>query len=79
MITTKYIGPTNTHGACIVATGGGHQVTIPFDLYNSSFECHLTAAKVLARRFRWTGMTYAAEVGSNGFVFLNSESTVSVD
>jgi hypothetical protein len=24
-------------------------------------------------------MTYGAEVGSNGFVFLNSESTVSVD
>jgi len=76
MITTKKLGPTNTKGARIVATGGGHRVTIPYPYEFRAFEAHLSAAKVLAERFGWTKLAYSDSPDRTGYVFLNAKFSV---
>ena len=76
MITTKKLGATNTKGARIVATGGGHKVTIPYPFELNTFDAHLSAAKIIAEKFGWTKVVYSDSNDRNGYVFLNANFSV---
>jgi len=53
-ITTKYVGPTNTHGARIVADDGdGNRVTIPRDYSLDASRQFRQAAVALAKKMGW--------------------------
>jgi hypothetical protein len=54
-ITTKYLGPTNSRGARIKATGSFGRVTVPYDHALSAFENHRAAANAFMTKFGWTG------------------------
>jgi hypothetical protein len=76
-IQTKYIGPSNTRGARIVAsTSNGHRLSVPYD---HAGEPHRKAAIALARKMSWTGTL--AEGGTKQgqvFVFVDEQSTFTV-
>lgn len=54
-IETKYVGPTNTRGARIIATTGSghHKLTIPYPHELSGEACHEAAAVELATKLGW--------------------------
>ena len=78
MITTKKLGATNTKGARIVATGGGHKVTIPYPYELNTFDAHLSAARVIAGTFGWTKLSYGDSPDRKGYVFLNANLSVDI-
>ena len=79
MITTKKLGPTNTQGTRITATGGGYRVTIPYPLELKTFDAHLLAARQVAAKMGWTQMTFCDSPDRKGFVFMSTTFTVPVD
>ena len=78
MITTKKLATTNTKGARIVATGGGHRVVIPYPHEFNTFDAHLSAARVVAERMGWSQMTFCDSPNRTGFVFMSTTFTVPV-
>lgn len=76
MITTKKLGPTDTRGTRITATGGGHRVTIPYPYDLNTFDAHLSAAKIIAEKFGWTKMAFADSNDRKGYVFINANFSV---
>lgn len=55
-IETRYLGPTNTKGARIVATAQtGNRVVIPFDTSLTFDENCAAAAKALRSKLKWKG------------------------
>jgi hypothetical protein len=46
-IRTRYVGPTDTKGSRIRATGGGRSLTVPYD--HAAQNAHLPAAEALAK------------------------------
>ena len=79
MITTKKLGATNTKGARIVATGGGHKVTIPYPHELNTFDAHLSAARVIAQSMGWNQMTFCDSPDRKGFAFMSTTFAVPVD
>jgi hypothetical protein len=71
-ITTKYVGPTNTKGSRIVATGAkGQTVTIGYHSTdaNSDEGRHHEAAKALCRKMGWSGTLIPGST-DKGYVFV---------
>lgn len=79
MITTKKLGATNTKGARIVATGGGHKITIPYPYEFNTFDAHLSAARIIADKMGWVTMAFSDSPNRKGFVFMNTIFTVQVN
>ena len=52
-IQTKYVGPSATRGARIVAWANKNRVTVPYD--HSSNNPHAIAALALCRKMQWGG------------------------
>ncbi len=54
-IKTRYIPPTNLHGAKIKASDGeGNNATIPFNSRLDTVPAHLEAVKALCEKMDWT-------------------------
>ena len=53
-IIAKYIGPTNSRGARVVATDGDHRVTVPFD---SDASYRVAAVKLCKTKWRTSDKT----------------------
>jgi len=79
MITTKKLPPTDTKGARITASGGGHRVTIPYPHEFNTFDAHLSAARIIANKMGWVTMTFSDSPNRKGFVFMNTTFTVPVN
>lgn len=54
-ISTKFLGPTNCHGARIKATAQAGSVTVPYDHSQSTTGAHDKAAQALIDKFGWGG------------------------
>lgn len=79
MIVTKKLEATNTKGARIVATGGGHKVTIPYPYGFNDFDAHLSAARVIAQSMGWNQMTFCDSPDRKGFAFMSTILKVSCE
>lgn len=65
-ITTRYVGPTNTKPARIIATAeGGNKVTIGF---HSSDKPYQAAALALCKKLNWTGTLVEGGI-EDGYVY----------
>lgn len=73
-ITTKFFGPTNSHGARIKASTEDQSVTISYDYSLSPEKLHAKAAVALCKKMGWTGTLISGGVkGGYVFVFANSD------
>ncbi len=77
VITTKYIGPTNSRGSRVKAVTGDNNpstgkpatLTISWDCSLNSADNHKAAAKALAERLTWDGEWHSGETDT-GYVFV---------
>lgn len=70
-ITTRFLGPTNTKGARIVAeTANGHRIVRPYDCAGSSTARHAQVACELARSLQWSPEVLFEGGTKNGSVFV---------
>jgi hypothetical protein len=70
-ITTKYLGPTSSRGAHILARAtGGVRLTRPWDYSTDQDDNHRNAALALASRLRWFGDWWGATLNKNGNVYV---------
>lgn len=75
-ITTRYLGPTDTKGARIVAeTPNGHRLVRSFFYAHSATSAHAAVACELARSLNWNPDTLIEGETKTGhvFVFANSQ------
>ncbi len=71
-ITTKYLGPTDSHGGRIraSASGGGGSVTVAYDHGLDTEENHARACAKLMDKLKWSGeMVAGSTKGGYTFVF----------
>jgi len=69
-IETRYLGPTNTKGARIVARDSdGNRVTISYPNELSGEDVHRKAAEALRDKMQWSG-TLKGGSTSRGYVFV---------
>ncbi len=69
-ITTRYMGPTNTRGARILATDvDKNRVTIPYPYELSGQDVHQAAAKALCEKMGWEGELIGGST-KRGYVFV---------
>ena len=61
-IITKFLGPTNRHGARIKATCQAGSITIPWDYGLGGDSNHDAAAKALRAKLGWNRASYATMV-----------------
>lgn len=54
-IVTKYLGPTDFHGARVKAKADAGTITVSWDHALNVDENHTAAAKTLAQKFGWYG------------------------
>lgn len=70
-IVTKYLAPTNSRGARIVASAFAGKVTIPWSYAGSVYQNHRMAALRLAEKLRWDGEWTGGSVpGDTGYAFV---------
>lgn len=79
-ITTKYLGPTNTHGARIAATDGdGNRVVVSYDYAMTRDTRHDEAARALCAKLGWTGRLMRGSVkGGCVYVWASDRDTLEV-
>lgn len=70
VITTRYLGPTNTRGSRIKASADGGSVTIGHDSALSSENAHAKAARALCVKLGWTGTLISGVTASGEHVFV---------
>jgi hypothetical protein len=69
-ITTKYVGPTNTRGARIIASDGdGNRVTVAYDYNMHNDKAHSAAARALCEKMGWHGVLIAGGT-TTGYVYV---------
>ncbi len=69
-ITTRYMGPTNTRGARILATDEDkNRVTISYPYELSGEAVHLKAAQALCNMMKWSGNLVGGST-KRGYVFV---------
>jgi hypothetical protein len=69
-IETRYVGPTNTRGARIIATDSdNNRVSIPYPHELSGEAVHLKAAEALRDKMGWTGNLIAGGT-KRGYCFV---------
>jgi hypothetical protein len=78
-ITTKFHGPTSTHGPRISATDNdGNRATIPYD-YGADLLGHLQAVKTLCKKMGWKGqLVQGAIKGGLVWVWADERDTYTV-
>lgn len=70
-IATKFLGPTNHHGARIKASAEAGSVTVPWDHSLSTEQNHVAAAKAFAAKWEWTGAWAGGALpDGRGFAFV---------
>jgi len=73
-ITTKYLGPTNTKGTRVKASGYNSHTTVSWDYSRSTYHNHERAARTLALLNGWmdehTVLLGGALPNSDGHAFL---------
>lgn len=70
-ITTKYLSPTDTRGARIVAKAGtGERVIIPYPYALSGADVHREAAAALCERMGWQEKDLCGGYTVEGYVFV---------
>lgn len=73
-ISTKFLGPTNCHGARIKATAQAGSVTVPYDHSQSIAGAHAKAAQALIDKYDWDrlGLDWvsAGHPSGSGYVFV---------
>ena len=73
-ISTKYLPPTNTKPARLVASDqDGNRVVISYPHEKSSEAAHATAAKALCTKMHWTGRWHCGSL-KEGYVFVMENS-----
>jgi hypothetical protein len=77
-IRTKYLGPTDTRGARIRATGGGRSITRPYDYAANREERHAAVARALARKLGWRGDLIEGSI-ADGYVYVFADGARYVD
>jgi hypothetical protein len=85
LITTKYLGPTDTRGSRIKASCDKHSITVscglsvivPYDHALDSFDNHAAAARALAVKLKAPG-TFAFTSVEHGYVFIRAIGTSSI-
>lgn len=69
-IQTRFLGPTNTRGARVVAACEGKRATVSFN-YESTEAAHDEAARNLVSKLGWQGIWYrGGSVDGKGFVYV---------
>lgn len=69
-IFTRFVGPTNTRGARIIASDeDGNKVTVSYPYELSGEACHRLAADALCKKMNWTG-TLISGGHKRGYVFV---------
>lgn len=78
-IQTKYLGPTNSRGARIIASAKGFKVSIPYPYELDGVASHFKAVKALIdkNKLDWdlTNMRFG-DIDNNGLVFCFDASKV---
>lgn len=69
-IQTRFLGPTNTRGARVVARADAGRITVSWDYSQSIDENHRRAALALAERLGWKGPWHGGSLPSAGYVFV---------
>lgn len=69
-ITTRYLGPTNHHGARIKATAQAGSVTVPYDHELNPEGAHAKAAMALADKWGWGGR-WVGGATATGYAFVD--------
>lgn len=78
-ITTRYLGPTNTRGARIVADDGdGNRASVPYPDAMSGYAAHAVAVRALCSKLGWTG-TYVPGAARTGYVWVDAATPERVD
>lgn len=71
-IITSFHGPTNHHGAKVVAqaSGGKHMVSLAWEYGVSMERNHMLAAMALAEKARWNGSFHGGSLDNTTYVFV---------
>jgi hypothetical protein len=69
IITTKYHGATNFRGSRISATGDGARVSIPYPHELNGEAVHAAAARALAAKLGFHGVTLKGYSTQKGYTF----------
>lgn len=71
IITTKYLGPTNSRGARIKATCQAGSITIPYAYEGGIGACHAKAAQALIKKLdlKW-GDKFTVGSDNDGYYFI---------
>lgn len=70
-IRTKFLGPTNHHGARIAVTCDAKRIYVTWDDAQDPLENHTRAAKLLATMLGWHGTWYAGSAKNDpGYTFV---------
>lgn len=78
-IVTKYVGPTNTRGARIVASDGdGNKATVSYQYESSAEAAHKAAAVALAKKMGWSTKLCGGGI-RNGYAFVFTDSCGKLD
>ena len=77
-ITTKYYGPTNTHGPRMKAWDmDGNSILHHFDCLSSLEENHNDIARGLCQKMAWSGTLVSGDIeGGKVYVFISPGSVV---
>jgi hypothetical protein len=69
-IQTRFLGPTNTRGARVVAACEGKRTAVSFN-YEGLEKAHDEAARNLASKMGWQGIWYrGGSIKGDGFVYV---------
>lgn len=69
-IVTKFIGPTQTRGARVVAKADAGTLTAPWDYSGSVERNHAKAAQSLAEKLGWSGYWTGGSLPGAGYAFV---------
>ena len=70
-IRTRYKGPTDCRGACILATDDdGNRATVPYPHALSGAACHAVAARALVEKMGWGPCRMIAGALHDGYAFV---------
>lgn len=69
-ISTKFLGPTNTRGARVVAKADAGSQTTSWDYAESVCRNHAKAAQALAEKLGWAGYWTGGSLPGSGYCFV---------
>lgn len=73
-IITKFMGPTNSRGARVKATADAGSVTVGWDYALNIEGNHTAAAKALAMKLGWDGLSwFGGGLPGSGYAFVSAD------